>query len=98
MDKPVKKRLSHKREKRSKFSVEDFVRLSIDRAPFIKRYQAIWTEEEFIIYAIVYGNLSNYKIMDQDNENTKGKFYEQEFQFIVELKMCRTEKVIQIKK
>ena len=35
--------------------------------------------------------------MDQDNENIKGTFYEQELQFIVELKMHRIEKVIQKK-
>ena len=35
--------------------------------------------------------------MDQDNENMKGTFYEQELQFIVDLKMYRIEKVIQKK-
>ena len=49
------KRLSHKQRKRSKFSVGDFVRLSIEKAAFMKRYQEIWTEEVFIIDAIVYG-------------------------------------------
>ena len=39
------KRLSHERRKRSKFSVGDFFRLSIEKAPFTKRYQEIWTEE-----------------------------------------------------
>ena len=33
------KRLSHKQRKRSEFSVEDFVRLSIKKAPFMKKYQ-----------------------------------------------------------
>ena len=50
------KRLSHKRRKKSKFSIRDFVILSIQKALFIKRYQEIWTEEVFIIDVIVYGN------------------------------------------
>ena len=33
------KRLSHKRRKRSKLSVGDFVRLTIKKAPFMKKYQ-----------------------------------------------------------
>ena len=50
------KRLSHKRRKKSRFGVGDFVRLTIEKAPFMKRYQGIWTEEVFIIDVIVYGN------------------------------------------
>ena len=56
------KRLSHNQRKRSKFSVEDFVRLNIEKTPFMKRYQKIWTEKVFIIHAIVYGNPTTYKI------------------------------------
>ena len=63
-----KKRLSHKRRKRRKLSVGNFVRLSIQQAPFMNRCQQIWTEEVFIINAITYGNPSTYKIKDQDNE------------------------------
>ena len=44
---------THKRRKRSKFSVGDFVRLSIKKVPFMKRYQEICTEEVLIIHAIV---------------------------------------------
>ena len=47
------KRLSHKQRKRREFSVEDFVRLSIKKAPFMKKYQETWTEEVFIIDDIV---------------------------------------------
>ena len=43
---------THKRRKRSKFSVGNFVRLSIKKAPFMKRYQEICTEEVLIIHAI----------------------------------------------
>ena len=69
------KRLCHKRRKRSKFSVGDFVRLSTEKVPFMKRHQEIWTEEVFITDAIVYGNPATYKIKDQDNESIKGTLY-----------------------
>ena len=65
------KRLSHKRRKKSKFSAGDFVRLRIEKTPFMKRYQEISTEEEFIIDAIVYDNPTTYKIKDQENEPIK---------------------------
>ena len=51
-----KKKLSPKWRKRSKTSVGDFVRLSIEKAPWMKRYQDVWTEEKFIIDTVVYGN------------------------------------------
>ena len=60
------KRLSDKRRKKSKFSIGEFVRLSIEKVLFMKRCQEIWTEEVFIIDAIVYGNPTTYKINDQD--------------------------------
>ena len=60
----------------------------------MKRYQEIWTEEVFISDAIVYGNLTTYKIKDQDNEPIKGTFYKQELQLIVEPKTQDIEKVI----
>ena len=90
------KRLSHKPRKRSKFSVGDSVRLSIDKAPFMKRYQGIWTEEVFIIDAIVYFNPTTYKI--KNHEPIRGSFYEQQLQVILETKTYRIEKVIPKKK
>ena len=95
----MKKRLSNKRRKKSKFSIGDFVRLRIEKAPFMKRYQEIWTEEQFIIIdAMAYDNPTTCKIKYQDNEPIKRTFYEQELQFIVEPKTYRIEKVIQKKK
>ena len=88
------KRLSHKRRKRSKFSVGDFVRLSTEKTPFMNKYQEMWTEEVFIIDTIVYGNPTTYKKKNQDNEPIKGTFCEQEFQLIVEPKTYRIEKVV----
>ena len=88
------KRLSHERRKKSKFSVADFVRLTIEKTPFMKRYQEIWTEEVFIIDIIVYGNPTTYKMKDKDNEPIRGTSYEQELQLIMEPKTYRIEKVI----
>ena len=68
------KRFPHKRRKKSKFSVRGFVRLSIEKAPFMKRCQEMRTEEVFIIDAIFYGNPTTCKIkvmnliMNQNNE------------------------------
>ena len=57
------KRLSHKRRKKSKFTIGDFVRLRIKKAPFMERYQEIWTEEQFIIIdAMAYDNSTTCKI------------------------------------
>ena len=75
----LEQRLSHKRRKRRKFSVWDFFRLNIKKAPFMKRYQEIWTQEVLVIDAIVYGNPATYKINDQDNELMKGHFMSKRF-------------------
>ena len=81
------KRFSPKQGKWSIFNVGDFVKLCIEKTPFMKRYQEIWNKEVFIIDAIVYGNPTSYKIKDQDNEPIKGRFCEQEVQLIMEPKM-----------
>ena len=52
----------------------------------------------FIIDAIVYGNLATCKMKDQDNESTKGTFYEIGFQLIVEPKAYHIKKLIRKKK
>ena len=70
------------------------MRLSIEKAPVMTRYQEIWTEKVFIINAIVCSNPTTYKIKYQDNEPIKRTFYEQELQFIVEPKTYRIEKVM----
>ena len=44
----------------------------------MKRYQEIWTQEVFVIDAVVYGNPTIYKIKNRDNEPIKGTSY---FQF-----------------
>ena len=92
---PCEKRLSHKRRKKSKFNVGDFIRLSIENAPFMKRYQEIWSEEVFSFDAIVYGNPTTYKLKDQDNEPIKGTFYEQDLQLIVKPKTYHIAKIFE---
>ena len=70
------KRPSHKQRKRSKFNLGD-LRLTIEKAFLMNRYQEIWTNELFIIEAIVYGNPTTHKIKYQDNEPIKGAIYQQ---------------------
>ena len=72
----------------------DFVRLIIEKAPFTTKYQEIWTEEVFIIDAIVYGIPNTYKIKYHDNGPIKETFYEQELQLIEEPKTYHIEKLI----
>ena len=43
------KRFPHKRRKKSKFSVRGFVRLSIEKTPFMKRCQEMRTEEVLLL-------------------------------------------------
>ena len=88
------KRLSHKRRKKSMFGVGDFLRLSIEKASFMKIYKEIWTEEVFIIDAIIFSNPTTCKIKDQDNEPIKEIIYKHELQLIVEPKKYCVEKVI----
>ena len=64
----------------------------------MNRYQKIWTEEVFVIDAIVYGDPTTFKIKNHYNEPIKGRFYEQKLQFIVEPKPYRINKVIRKKK
>ena len=90
------KRPSHKQRKRSKFNLGD-LRLTIEKAFLMNRYQEIWTNELFIIEAIVYGNPTTHKIKYQDNEPTKGATYQQKsFSWLWNSR--RIEKLVQKKK
>ena len=62
-----------------KFQVADKVRISkYKRKVFDKGYTENWTEELFIIDKIQYTNPITYKLMDRNNEEIKGSFYEPE--------------------
>ena len=81
-----------------RLDIGDVVRISIERLPFQKRYQEIWTEEVFIVTHYVYGNPTVYKISDQAGEEIKGTFYYEELQKVVEPDAYRIERIIRKKK
>ena len=78
--------------------VGDTVRISIERLPFQKRYEEIWTEEIFIITHKIVGKPTVYKLKDQANESIKGTFYFDELQKVSEPSTYRIERVIRKKK
>jgi len=63
-----------------KFKVGDKVRITTKKGIFEKGYTARWTEEVFTVSEVRYTDLITYKIVDYNNEEIKGSFYEQELQ------------------
>lgn len=83
---------------KNKLMVNDLVRISIEKAPFQKRYEEVWTEEIFIVSHCVAGNPTVYKLKDQNNEPIKGVFYYEELQKVFEPSAYRIEKIIRKKR
>ena len=69
-------------EKKAKFQLHDFVRLSMNKMKFRKGYLPTWTEELFQIAKVIHGSPVLYKIKDLGGEMLQGRFYEQELQKI----------------
>jgi len=63
-----------------KFKVGDKVRITIKKGTFEKGYTARWTKEVFTVSKVRYTDPITYKIVDYNNEEIKGSFYEQELQ------------------
>jgi len=63
-----------------KFKVGDKVRITRKKGVFEKGYTARWTEEVFAVSEVRYTDPITYKIVDYNNEEIKGSFYEQELQ------------------
>lgn len=74
------------------------VRISIEKLPFQKRYDQIWTEEIFIVTHVLNTQPKVYKLKDQADEPLKGTFYFEELQKVCEPQAYRIEKVIRRKK
>ena len=67
--------------KKSKFKIDDLVRISLRRELFDKPTGNIkWSEELFKIYKINKSNVITYELKDLSNEIIKGIFYEKELQ------------------
>ena len=79
-----------------KFKVGDKVRITRKKGIFEKGYTPRWTEEVFTVSEIRYTDPITYKIVDYNNEEIKGSFYEQELQKTTQ-EMFRIEKVLKRK-
>ena len=87
-----------KTSNKKQLSIGDRVRISIERLPFQKRYEEVWTEEIFIVTHRIVGNPIVYKIADQAGEPIKGTFYYEELQKVLEPTTYRIERVIRKKR
>ena len=76
-----------------KFAIGDKVRIVKKKRHFEKGYTPRWTEEIFTISKIQYTDPITYKIIDYNNEEIEGTFYEQELQKSTQ-EVFRIEKVI----
>ena len=95
-EKRIKLRVN-KKEKKS-LSLDQHVRISIEKTTFQKRYGQLWTEEIFLVSHIISGNPIVYKLKDQADEPLKGVFYREELQMVDEPSSYRIEKVLRRKK
>ena len=84
-----------KREK-PKFKIADKVRITRKKGIFEKGYTSRWTEEVFTVSEVRYTDPITYKIVDYNNEEIQGTFYEQELQKTTQ-EMFRIEKVLKRK-
>ena len=71
-----------KANKKSKFKINDFVRISLKRRQLFDKPSSNikWSEELFKIHSIHKSNIITYKIKDLNDEIIKGIFYEKELQ------------------
>jgi len=79
-----------------KFKVGDRVRITRKKGTFEKGYTPNWTEEVFTISEVKHTVPPTYKIVDYNDSEIKGTFYEQELQKTVQ-EVYRIEKVIRKK-
>ena len=79
-----------------KFKVGDKVRITRKKGIFEKGYTTRWTEEVFTVSKIQHTDPITYKIVDENNEEIQGTFYEQELQKTTQ-EMFRIEKVLRRK-
>lgn len=93
------KRLTTAVQSKNELKAGDYVRISIEKQPFQKRYQEVWTEEIFIVTHLVnIINFTVYKLEDQSGEAIKGTFYYEELQKVIEPDAYRIERIIRKKK
>lgn len=71
------------KKKRSKVKVGDYVRISKFKNVFAKGYLKNYTEEVFKVKVVVRRNPIVYRLVDLNNEEIKGIFYEPEVQKLI---------------
>ena len=79
-----------------KYAIGDKVRITKKKRQFEKGYTPNWTEEIFTISKIQYTKPITYKIIDFNDEEIEGTFYEQELQKSTQ-EVFRIEKIIKKK-
>lgn len=70
-------------EKRVKFNVGTFVRISNPKQTFDKGYKKQWSDEIFLVHKVILSYPHTYKLTDLNGELIEGKFYEAELQEVV---------------
>lgn len=66
-----------------RFNVGDKVRLSMTTRPFRKGYLPKWTEEIFTINRVIKRKPIVYKVVDYEDEEIKGTFYNEQLQKVI---------------
>ena len=79
-----------------KYAIGDKVRIVKKKSHFEKGYTPRWTEEVFTVSKIQYTNPITYRIIDFNNEEIEGTFYEEELQKSTQ-EVFRIEKIIKKK-
>lgn len=70
-------------DKKPKFNVGTFVRLSNPKHIFEKGYEPRWSNEVFTVNKVILSYPLTYRVIDQDGETLNSLFYEDELQEII---------------
>lgn len=82
---------------KTKFKVNDYVRISKYRSAFDKGYTPNWTNEVFIVKAVQHTNPTTYLLQDQQGQDVFGGFYDYELQIAKYPNVHLVEKIIRKK-
>lgn len=81
----------------NKFNVNDYVRISKYKSLFEKGYTPSWSTEIFRITRILPTELTTYRLVDLNDKEIKGSFYQHELQQAKQTDVYLVEKVIRRK-
>lgn len=84
-------------ERKPKFKIGDFVRISKYKHVFSKGYTANWTTEIFRIRKIQQTTPTTYLLVDYYGENINGTFYAEELKITKDSKLYLIERIIRKK-